>query len=657
VALVVRSRRAGRFGVVLVGLLVLVVFAHPVSQMVDARDLRPGPSLPSFETAAATPSVRPDVPQRGSSERPMAGVVGNEDTVIGEIPVPSVGGFPPLYDPATGDLYVAEFGGTNLTVLDPANNTTVGTLPIGSGGGAVVLDPTTGDLWVANLFSGNLTEVDPATGHVVRSVAIGDDPGTPAFDPSSGALYVPYEADPLRGAWNVSVVDGSDGVVVANVPVGGPGLTQVQTPTYDPADGDLYAALDSDPIGIPGLAVISGATNTTVGNLTGPTGLFAPTYDPADSDLYVSATGSVNLTVLSGSNGSVVAQLALGNGTASPAYDPASQTMLAPASSGSSAGVLAVVSSGDPSIVALVPTPVGPGTPVYDATNDEVYLASAGPALTAVNATTWAPPIGIALPSSASTPAVGPGVDGVYAALPFAGNVSVVDDQPLEITNFTVSQAAPAQGGPLLVTDQFLGGVGALAFEYSGLPTGCVGANETGLQCTVPTSGTYRIALSITDEAAERASASASIELVAPPATYEVTFAETGLPAGTGWGVFFEGMTNLSNGTSVGFRTGNGTQLPFLVSYPMSLVSANPAMGYLVVSGHPVTVAIVFALLAAPSAGGPSATALDEEYALAGAVLLAGVVTMALYLRGRGTRPPPTVSSDEETEDDELDEV
>ena len=92
------------------------------------------------------------------------------------------------------------------------------------------------------------------------------------------------------------------------------------------------------------------------------------------------------------------------------------------------------------------------------------------------------------------------------------------------------------------------------------------------------------------------ASTSQPIAFTLNASTYVVSFSETGLPAGTGWGAVLIGNSSYafgsSHGTNVSFAVPNGTYA-FTVSGP-SLYNATPSGGLVLVTGGNGSVPIVF---------------------------------------------------------------
>ncbi len=84
----------------------------------------------------------------------------------------------------------------------------------------------------------------------------------------------------------------------------------------------------------------------------------------------------------------------------------------------------------------------------------------------------------------------------------------------------------------------------------------------------------------------------AQLNLTVTPASYLVSFTESGLPSGTSWSVTFNGNTQSSAGTVMNFSAQNGTY-SYSVS-PVSGYSASPSSGSVVLNGAPQSVSVTF---------------------------------------------------------------
>jgi DNA-binding beta-propeller fold protein YncE len=106
------------------------------------------------------------------------------------------------------------------------------------------------------------------------------------------------------------VIDGATNAVVATIPVKG---ISTYPPAFDAGNGALYFPN----IDLGGISIVSGGTNTLVGNLTlgepSDTILGGPTYDPRNGEVYAPAI------IVGESTGTV---FVIGNGSASSAPVP-----------------------------------------------------------------------------------------------------------------------------------------------------------------------------------------------------------------------------------------------------------------------------------------------------------------------------------------------
>ncbi len=100
-----------------------------------------------------------------------------------------------------------------------------------------------------------------------------------------------------------------------------------------------------------------------------------------------------------------------------------------------------------------------------------------------------------------------------------------------------------------------------------------------------------------------------SVIAIAPSEMYPITFAEAGLPSGTGWSVTLNGTQQDSTTSTVTFSEPNGTYTFTIGS--VTGYAANPASGYVTVAGKPLTQEITFT---AANSGTPSYTLLSDRF-------------------------------------------
>ena len=141
-----------------------------------------------------------------------------------------------LYDPTNNNVYVANVGSDNVSVVGGSNFTDFASIPTGSGPSALAFDAATKELYVANRFSGNVSILSTATNTPNATVTVGSQPATNgaiAFNPTLGDIYVPN-----AGSNSVSVISGATKSVTATVPVGG----LPDAIGTDPLTGGVYVA-------------------------------------------------------------------------------------------------------------------------------------------------------------------------------------------------------------------------------------------------------------------------------------------------------------------------------------------------------------------------------------------------------------------------------
>src|SRR3989442_777017 len=170
-----------------------------------------------------------------------------------------------------GNIYVANFGSNNVSVIN-ATNTVVATIPVGTNPAGVTYG--NGNAYVANYGSNTVSVID-STNTVVATIPVGSSPYVIAY--GIGKTYVAN-----YGSNTVSVID-STNTVVATIPVG----IHPAGVTY--GNGNAYVTnFDSNTV-----SVID-STNTVVATI--PVGPY-PTWNAFDPD-----NGYVYITYLNGNS-------------------------------------------------------------------------------------------------------------------------------------------------------------------------------------------------------------------------------------------------------------------------------------------------------------------------------------------------------------------
>ncbi len=541
--------------------------------------------------SVALPVTHPKVAD-GNGTGAVQSSVASSNTVIATIPVGS-NPLTPVWDNATGNLYVANLRSNNLTVISGASETTVATVPVGSAPYPPALDTANGDLYVANHGSNDVSVISPTSNSVVATIPVGTSPFTPTYDAANGDLYVPN-----NGSANVSVISGGTNTVIATVAVGG----QPQTALVDPVTGNVYVAN----FAASNVSVISGSTNSLLATVAVGSSPRTPGYDPLSGNLFVPNRGSNNVSVIATSTNSVLASVALGPRPHTPVYVAASDDLYVPEYGGSA---VTVVSAASYSVISSVTVGAVPDTPAFDGANGDLYVPNLNSAnVSVISSSTNVLVATIVTGAGPTTPAYDPATENVY----------VPDSQSAELTVISGSPPPPANY--------------SVTFDERGLPVGTnwsvtfAGVVQSSTTSSIPftaTNGTWPFTVgNVTGYSASPSSGSVNVSgqpqslllAFAPSNTsvYSADFTETGLPVGTTWSVTLNRSTISTNGSAIVFSVPDGSY--YYNVGPESGYNASPSAGSVVVSGAAVAVSIPFSpgpLTSVTIVTIPGATALD----------------------------------------------
>ena len=161
------------------------------------------------------------------------------DTVIGS-PI-AVGTHPwgVGVNPTTNKIYVSSLGGNNVSVINGATDTVVGSpIAVGAGPYGVGVNPTTNKIYVANNGGNTVSVINGVTDTVIASPAVGTGPYGIGVNPTTNKIYVSND----NGS-SVSVINGATGTVIGSPIAVGAGPSAVGV---NPATAKIYAANRSD---------------------------------------------------------------------------------------------------------------------------------------------------------------------------------------------------------------------------------------------------------------------------------------------------------------------------------------------------------------------------------------------------------------------------
>jgi YVTN family beta-propeller protein len=164
-------------------------------------------------------------------------------------------------------------------------NTVVATVNVGHRPAGVAFDPTDGDIYVADEGSGNVSVIADSTNTVIANVTGFVGPFGVAFDPADGGIYVTNTMHDT-----VSVIDGSTNAVEATIAVG----DLPQGVAFDFMKEDVYVAgYGSDTVSVIEGSAVTTTTITTTVTSTVPT---TTTYTTTITGPSTTATSTVTST-------------------------------------------------------------------------------------------------------------------------------------------------------------------------------------------------------------------------------------------------------------------------------------------------------------------------------------------------------------------------
>ena len=213
------------------------------------------------------------------------------------------------FDSMNGNLYVADFGTNNTTVIDSSNNSVIKTVPVADAPTASAVNSSNGNVYVTSFeYHGNVSVINGNTNTVLKTIPVGTGPDAIAYDSSNGYVYVSN----MEGN-SISVINGNTNTVVKTITVG----TGPDGIAFDSSNGYVYVADSSSNI----VSVINGSTNTVVKTITvgnGPDGI---AFDSSNGYVYVSNYISSNVSVINGSTNTVVKTIPVGIDPQAVAFD------------------------------------------------------------------------------------------------------------------------------------------------------------------------------------------------------------------------------------------------------------------------------------------------------------------------------------------------
>lgn len=430
-------------------------------------------SFPASGGPACT-FVAPDAP--GGPQTVVASEAGSNSVAatvaIGNQPY----AYTSAYDSGRGEIFVACYSSNNVTVLSDTTNAVVANIAVGVNPYAIAYDPARGEVFVANQGStSTVSVISDSNNTVVATLTIGRSAYEIAYDPGVGEVFVAN-----YGSNNVSIISDTTNTLVATVAVG----TGPVALTYDPGLGEIFVAnFNSNNV-----TVISDATNSVVANIAVGSGAYWGTYDAKTGEIYVPNIYNANVSVIADSNNSVVATVPVGTSPGIAAYDPNLGEIFV--GDGGSNNV-SVISDKTHSVVATIPVGSAPNTIVFDAALGvgELFVANEGSnnvsvILDATNAVVAT----LAVGTNPVAEVLDPTVNEVFVANFGSNNESVIlSDGNFATATFTVgasvsvvraNDSADVGQSVSVVGKGFGAGLNITSMTLGGIPISCSAATK-----------------------------------------------------------------------------------------------------------------------------------------------------------------------------------
>ncbi|HEY3317333.1 MAG TPA: cytochrome D1 domain-containing protein [Coriobacteriia bacterium] len=388
----------------------------------------------------------------------LPSVAFSSDVVVATVPV----GLSPdavAVDPVTHHVFVGNYYGDSVTVIDGVSDSVDATVPMPTGGSlavpiAVVSDPLNARVYVGNFWSNFVSVIDGTTFSRIATISppASHAAGVRALAlDSSGVTPKVYAA--IFGKQLVSVIDGSTNAIVANIPVGD--SPRALAAFASGMRRRVYVANRYSN----NVSIIDGNTDSVVATVPTGAGPKAIAVDPDRGFAYVSSPASDTVTVIDDSD-QVTATIAVGDNPIGVAVDSTRRRVFV---ADYLQNAVSVIDADSLSVVATVPTGVNPYAVAVDQSAGRAFVSCYGnnvvtvidPTLATVTVATGVRPYAL-------------GVDeGLAVHKTFVGNwggnsVSVIDPAvggsgPVTVTvdplpGDTTASAAPTMTGTAVST-------------------------------------------------------------------------------------------------------------------------------------------------------------------------------------------------------------
>jgi YVTN family beta-propeller protein len=248
-----------------------------------------------------------------------------------------------------GTVWVTDYAGNTIAVLDYALHRIVARVPVGLGPAYVAFTPNGHRAYVSNFLSDTVSVVDVPTHRVLRTIRDQFQPDGLAITPDGRQVWVPYSLD-----GEVGIIDARTSMMVSAIFPGGAPHAVAFSP-----DGRTAYVTDAAPGARAGLFAIdrtTGLARTRLGIGTGPA-MVAVSHD--GRRIYVTGRDGSVLTVIDAATMRILSRVPVGSAPQGLALTPDGRLLYVCAGGGN--GHVAVVATATDQVVATIAVPGAAG--------------------------------------------------------------------------------------------------------------------------------------------------------------------------------------------------------------------------------------------------------------------------------------------------------
>ena len=242
-------------------------------------------------------------------------------------------------------VYVADYGGTTVSVISTSNDSAFKAITVGSAPFGVAITPNGQYVYVANRGSNSVSVISTSSNSVVSTITVGTNPLGVAITPNGQYVYVAN-----GGSNTVSVISTASNSVVSTIPVGTSPNGVAITPNGQYVYVDDYVSNTT--------SVISTSSNSVVSTVPVGSGPDGVVITPNGQYVYVANVNSNSVSVISTSSNSVVSTITVGTNPLGVAITP--NGLYAYVANINSNSVSVISTSSDSVVTTITGTPANP---------------------------------------------------------------------------------------------------------------------------------------------------------------------------------------------------------------------------------------------------------------------------------------------------------